>query len=294
MSAGEQIQLLSFEAPGHSRLAYSSLGIGPGLVIVHGMMETSAAHTELAALLARDFTVYLVDRRGFGENHNQPFADGIGGEVRDLSSLVAETGARYVLGVSVGALICLHAAAANPAIKGVALFEPPLSIEGSAPTQWIAPAKAHLDRGDRISALVCAMIGTQMGPPLLAKMPFWLLKLITRASARSGGKTGAAMFVELAPTLAHDADLVLEAAGPVVVGSDQANRILLIGGSRSPSYFQASLSYLEQALPGPTRKELEGLDHQATGNSELGGRPDVVADALTTFFDVLEKSGSSV
>ena len=47
-------------------IGYWKTGQGPAVVVLHGSMESARSHTLLAAALADDFTVYLLDRRGRG------------------------------------------------------------------------------------------------------------------------------------------------------------------------------------------------------------------------------------
>src|SRR5262249_48020947 len=78
------------------------LGHGPGIVALHGSMESARSHMQLAAALAGRFTVYLPDRRGrgmsgaYGANYNMQR------EVEDLDALLANTGAQRVFRVSSG------------------------------------------------------------------------------------------------------------------------------------------------------------------------------------------------
>src|SRR5262249_25070500 len=91
-------------------IGYRQLGHGPGIVALHGAMESSKSHMQLAEALAGRFTVYLPDRRGRGLSG--PYGDGYNmqREVEDLDALLTKTGARRGFGVSAGGLICLHAA----------------------------------------------------------------------------------------------------------------------------------------------------------------------------------------
>ena len=45
---------------------YRQIGRGPGVVILHGAMETSASHMQLATALADRYTFFAPDRRGRG------------------------------------------------------------------------------------------------------------------------------------------------------------------------------------------------------------------------------------
>ena len=47
-----------------TQIGYRQIGSGPGVVLVQGAMGTARNYDELARLLAKDFTVYVPDRRG--------------------------------------------------------------------------------------------------------------------------------------------------------------------------------------------------------------------------------------
>src|SRR6478735_8748922 len=111
-----------------TELGWISVGQGPGLVVVHGAMQSAGSQRELAELLADRFTVHLVDRRGRGRSgpYPQPAADTMRWtdlEVGDLSTVLVATGASAVLGISSGAIITLRAALTDPAITRMAIFE---------------------------------------------------------------------------------------------------------------------------------------------------------------------------
>ncbi|MGC2333419.1 MAG: hypothetical protein WA581_18360, partial [Candidatus Acidiferrales bacterium] len=45
-------------------IGFRRRGSGPGLILVHGAMQTSRSFTKLAAALSDSFTVCVPDRRG--------------------------------------------------------------------------------------------------------------------------------------------------------------------------------------------------------------------------------------
>ena len=47
-------------------IGYRQLGHGPGVVVLHGAMESAQSHMQLADSVSSSFTVYLPDRRGRG------------------------------------------------------------------------------------------------------------------------------------------------------------------------------------------------------------------------------------
>src|SRR5689334_10111110 len=89
-------------------IGYERTGMGPPLVLVHG---TGVDHTYwdlLIPQLARDFTVYAMDRRGRGQSGDTlPYA--MQREFHDIAALVnAIPGAVDLLGHSYGALCALE------------------------------------------------------------------------------------------------------------------------------------------------------------------------------------------
>ena len=84
-------------------IGYRQLGHGPGIVALHGAMESAKSHMQLAEALAGSFTIYLPDRRGRGLSG--PYGSGYSmqREVEDLDALLTKAGARQIFGVSAGA-----------------------------------------------------------------------------------------------------------------------------------------------------------------------------------------------
>jgi pimeloyl-ACP methyl ester carboxylesterase len=197
-------------------IGYRQLGAGPGLVVLHGAMESAQSHLELAQALASDFTVYLPDRRGRGLSGPYGNDHGIEKDVEDMAAILAKTGAHYVVGVSSGAIIWLQAALTLSAIHKAAIFEPPLVVNGSAPTAWLTRFDREIAQGKVAAAMITGMKGAEMGPPMLNLMPRWLLERLTTMVMASEEKKAGADDVTmrmLAPTLHYDFQLVIEMDG---------------------------------------------------------------------------------
>src|SRR5207244_2729217 len=111
-------------------IAYYQFGAGPGLVLVHGAMQSALSHRQLAEALTERFTVTVYDRRGRGASGAAGAGYAIHKEVEDLAALLSQTAAQRVFGVSSGGLIALEAALALPAIQQVAVYEPALRLNG--------------------------------------------------------------------------------------------------------------------------------------------------------------------
>ncbi|HEY2887990.1 MAG TPA: alpha/beta hydrolase, partial [Candidatus Limnocylindrales bacterium] len=193
-----------------TRIGYRQVGEGPGVVVIHGAMESGESHVELARALAGSFTVYLPDRRGRGLSG--PFGPGysLRKEVEDVAALLDATGSHDIFGVSSGGIIALQAALTLAAVERVAVFEPALSVDGSAPTAFLARFDRQIAGGQTAPALVTAMKAAEMGPPIFNAVPRGLLELLTRAMMGAEDRKASAEDVtmrKLAPTLHYDFQL---------------------------------------------------------------------------------------
>jgi pimeloyl-ACP methyl ester carboxylesterase len=268
-------------------IGYRQLGRGPGVVVLHGAMESAQSHMQLAEALAATFTVYLPDRRGrglsgpYGKDHR------VQRDVEDMDALLTGTGAHYVVGVSSGAIIWLQAALTLPAIHKAAIFEPPLMFDGSAPAAWLTRFDREMAQGKIASAMITGMKGARLGPPMLNLIPRWLLERLTTmmmaAEEKKAGGDDVTMRM-LAPTLHYDFQLVIEMEGALQSFRALRADVLLLGGSKSPAYLKAALDALEKVVPHVRRVEFPGLGHEATGNTDRRGQPERVAQELRRFF----------
>ena len=84
--------------------------------------------------------------------------------------------------------------------------------------------------------------------------------------------------------LHYDFQLVVEMSGKLESFRNVDTEVLLLGGSKSPAYLKVALDALEKVLPRVTRVELPGLDHAASWNTDRGGQPGPMAQALRRFF----------
>lgn len=154
------LELKSTVSKDGTKIAYYELGHGPGLIILHGAMQSGLSHSELASLLSTSYTCYLPDRRGRGKSGPSGSNYGLIKEIEDIEAIHAATNAKYVFGVSSGAVIALKAALVAPSsqIERVAVFEPPwwpdCLVEES--TAWVGRYEEELNRGEIAEALTTA------------------------------------------------------------------------------------------------------------------------------------------
>jgi pimeloyl-ACP methyl ester carboxylesterase len=147
--------------PTATTIGFRRYGAGPGLLLIHGGMNAAQDLADLASLLSDAFTVIVPDRRGrgvsgpFGPDHT------IAKEVDDVRAVLDRTGARFVFGLSAGAVVALEAAAELPQIRRLAVYEPPLTASAdSASWNWIARYDREVAAGQLGAALVTVAAGT--------------------------------------------------------------------------------------------------------------------------------------
>ena len=269
-------------------IGYRRFGAGPAILLLHGSMSSGAHHTELAQALADQFTVIVPDRRGRGLS--PAFQAGAGEELRaeldDLAALIAATGAHDLFGLSSGACILLNAARSNPAIRRIALYEPPLVRDRAAAERFLRTFDAEMARGRIGPAMVTAMRGAQMGPRWFRALPKALTGRLIAMGMRGEAKKPAGPYptmAELAPTLHTDFAVVSASSGRLDDWRSIGAATLLLGGATSAPYLNAALDDLERVLPNARRVELAGVGHEASWNEDRGGSPAVVAAELRRF-----------
>jgi hypothetical protein len=86
-------------------ISYLSIGGGPSVLVLPGVLSMAADYAAFARALAEHFTVHTIERRGRGES-----------------------------GHSYGGLVALEVARNNTAFTKIAVYEPGVSIDGSMPT----------------------------------------------------------------------------------------------------------------------------------------------------------------
>ncbi|GIH15200.1 alpha/beta fold hydrolase [Rugosimonospora africana] len=279
-----------------TRVGYRQLGEGPGIVLLHGSMESAQNHMQLARALAGRFTIYLPDRRGRGMTGPYGDAYGIEREVEDLRAVLTATGARNVFGVSASGLVALQAAVSLPEIERVAVYEPALLVDGydQGLVGWIDRFDREIGDGDVPAALVTSMLGLELGPKLLNYLPRWLLEGFTNLAMKSEDKSAGPDDVtmrKLAPTIGYEGRLIRQMAGTLGTFQDLKTPVLLLGGSKGLAFLKPSLDALERTLPNATRIEFAGLDHGGSSDvtkANAGGKPEVVAPELQRFFGAVD------
>ncbi|HEY3501162.1 MAG TPA: alpha/beta hydrolase [Actinocatenispora sp.] len=269
------------ESADGTTIGFRRLGSGPAVVLVHGGMLAAQNLMTLATILSDEFEVFVPDRRGRGPSGPHGDRYGVAREVEDLQALVAASGAARIFGLSSGGLASLRTALETPALRRVALYEPPLAVRGSAPVDWVRRYDREIDAGDPISALVTAMrgLGTE---PVMGRVPRFALTAAFRLGMRFQSTAADEVpIIDLVPTEHYDMQLVREMADTADDYAALSADVLLLSGARSPGYLTTALDELARVLPHHRRVTFPGLRHDGPEND---GDPARVAVELRTFF----------
>jgi pimeloyl-ACP methyl ester carboxylesterase len=197
--------------------------------------------------------------------------------------VISNIGAQNVFGLSSGAIIVLQTALQSRTIRKIALFEPPLSIDHSSPTEWLTRFNREVSEGSLPSALATVLKGLQASRTTSA-LPRFLLVPLLRFAMWADAKNvspGDMPIQALIPTMHYDVQLVIETESALSRFASVEAQVLLLGGSQSQGFLHVALDALVGILPHARQVEFAGLDHMAADNR---GKPEVVATELRRFF----------
>ena len=247
-------------------ITFDQLGQGPSVVLVCGGSVDRMSNAGLAEALAEHFTVYNYDRRGRGDSGDTP-PYAIDREIEDIEAVIdAAGGSAYLYGISSGAALALHAAAAlGPKVKKLVLYEPPYILEGTRPRPPANTAQIYNEfvsagrRGDAAEYFMVNVVGLPLEFAAQARnSPWWPAQ------------------EALAHTLAYDATVMGDYSLPTQLAASVTTPTLVIAGGDTWDWMQASDKALADALPNGEYRALEGQTHQVA--------PEALAPVLEQFF----------
>lgn len=270
-------------SPDGTVIGYSETGEGPGLVLVHGAMQTSRSFEKLAAALARSYRVARYDRRGRGRTTARAgngTADRLAREKEDLGTVIDATDARYVFGLSSGALVTMATALETPRVEKVVLYEPPLAMDGVDPGDWADDFLRAVAKERFGTAMALLLQGTADCEPLRF-VPSAVLAILFGVAVRSGvNAPSGEPLRELLLTVPGDIAIQREASKTLLPLSRFVTPTLLLGGDRSHPKLTRVLDSVERQLPAARRVLIRGSGHTAADND---GSPSDVARAIDAF-----------
>ncbi|WP_245954866.1 alpha/beta fold hydrolase [Paenibacillus flagellatus] len=228
------------------------------------------AQTQMADLLSDRFTVFNYDRRGRGDSGDtMPYA--VEREIEDIAALIeAAGGSAFLYGMSSGAILSLEAAEKLAGkIPKLALYEPPLILDGSRPPlprDYVERIGEAVEAGRREQALEIFMTQALLIPDeYLAPMkesPIW------------------SDLLAVAHTLAYDGMVSRDvmAGRPLPPGkwAGVTSDTFVVSGELSEPFFHDAAKTLVHRLARAKHQVLAGQGHDVA--------PEALAPLLIEFF----------
>ena len=232
-------------------IAYQRSGTGPPLMLVHGTLGSCKRWPILPAL-QEQFTVYAIERRGYGES-GDAVNYAVEREFEDIAAVVDSIGDGVnLLGHSFGGFCVLEAALLTSSLRRLIVYEPsPLPVVGEPlyPEGSIDRLQALLDAGERESVVTILLRE-------IVEMPLEEFELLK----------GSPVFPFMLAA-AHAAIRESRAEEEYQFQPERFNQMnvptmLLLGGD-SPAFFKTTIEKWHAALPNSRIVVLPGQQHIA-------------------------------
>jgi pimeloyl-ACP methyl ester carboxylesterase len=246
-------------------IAFDQLGSGPPLVFVSGALQFRGSDprtTQLIDRLSKTSAVIFYDRRGRGESaDNASYA--VEREIEDLAAIIEGPGGGHasLLGMSSGGLLAIEAAASGLPVSKLAVYEPPVIVDDSAPgipPDYVQIVERLLAKGDvdeAVAYFFTAPLGEPTGPvkSAITSDPSWpMLQLVAR-------------------TIAYDARLMMRAWERRRLPAERWSTItaptLVIYGTASFPFVAAAAEAITAVISNAQLQVLSGQGHDPDPNA---------------------------
>lgn len=247
--------------PDGGKLALYSYGAvdAPGerrVVLIGGAFLTALIYRPFSMALSKGlgegWAVDAYDRRGRGSSTELPADYSMATEIADVRSIMDATGARNLLGHSLGGSVALNAvqefAGTSYEPDKLAVYDAAVNIDGSVDTGWLDGFAQSVDSGNVGHAMARMKRGMQPGTAL-ARIPEPILAgLMALVSHTKVNK----VLRELMPTGVAELKAAYdEGALPRDFSVLPRNTRFMVG-SKSPQYYKVTAERLYAAVPGST------------------------------------------
>lgn len=211
----------------------------------------------LRELSGADWAVDVYDRRGRGESDAQPRDYSMDTEVTDLAAVLEHTGARNLIGHSLGGSVVLNALQTEARGGGfasrlvpdrTALYDPCVNLDGPRTARWMARLEQAVADGRTARGLAIVQRGLQSSA-VLARVPEWFL---TFTFAGLVATPLGRMARRMLPTLSRELTAALHEDDRPEDFAVVSAPVHLMCGGKSPQYFREVVDRLHAAMPTST------------------------------------------
>ncbi|MGM7776429.1 alpha/beta fold hydrolase [Arthrobacter sp. KNU-44] len=235
----------SVDAPGERRV-----------VLIGGAFLTALIYRPFSMALSNGlgegWAVDVYDRRGRGSSTELPANYSMATEIADVRSIMDATGARNLLGHSLGGSVALNAvqefAGTSYEPHKLAVYDAAVNIDGSMDMGWLDGFAQSVDSGNVGRAMARMKRGMQPGTAL-ARIPEPILAgLMALVSHTKVNK----VLRGLMPTGVAELKAAYDEAARPRDFSVLPRSTRFIVGSKSPEYYKVTAERLYAAVPGST------------------------------------------
>ncbi|CAM3152786.1 Putative aminoacrylate hydrolase RutD [Arthrobacter ulcerisalmonis] len=243
------------------RLALYSYGTedAPGerrIVVIGGAFLTALIYRPFSIALANGlgdgWAVDVYDRRGRGSSTEQPPGYSMETEIADVRTVLDATGARNILGHSLGGSVALNAvtefAGSAYVPDKLAVYDAAINIEGSIDTHWLDGFEAAVNDGKVGLALTHMKRALNPSSPL-ARVPepimVGLMALVSRTKVNKALR-------EVMPSAVGELRAAYNAAEDERDFRRLPATTHFMAGGKSPSYYRLTAEKLHGSVPGST------------------------------------------
>jgi len=245
---GGKLALYSYgaeEAPGEQRV-----------VLIGGAFLTALIYRPFSIALAKGlgqgWAVDVYDRRGRGNSTKQPHNYSMATEIADVRTIMDATGARNILGHSLGGSVALNAAQAFAGTRHepdkLAVYDAAVNIDGSMDTDWLAGFADAVNKGNVNRAMARMRRGMQPGSAL-ARVPEPILAGLMAVVSRTKVNK---LFRQLLPSGVGELKAAFEDADTPHDFSVLPPNTHFMVGKKSPQFYKVTAARLNRAVPGST------------------------------------------
>ena len=245
---GGNLALYSYgteDAPGERRV-----------VLIGGAFLTALIYRPFSIALSKGlgdgWAVDVYDRRGRGKSTEQPHNYSMATEIADVRTIMDATGARNIMGHSLGGAVALNAAQAFAGTphqpEKLAVYDAAVNIDGSMDTSWLDGFAESVNQGDVGRALARMKRGMQPGTAL-ARVPEPVLAGLMAVVSRTRINK---LFRELMPSGVGELKAAFDAADTPTDFSVLPPCTHFMVGKKSPQFYKVTAARLNRAVPGST------------------------------------------
>ncbi|WP_457947638.1 alpha/beta fold hydrolase [Pseudarthrobacter sp. alpha12b] len=268
------------------RLALYSYGTedAPGekrVLLIGGAFLTALIYRPFSIALAKGlgdgWAVDVYDRRGRGNSSEQPADYSMATEIEDVRTALKATGARNILGHSLGGSVALNAVQEFAGTEFVpdklAVYDAAVNIDGSIDTAWLDGFEDAVNNGRVGHALAHMKKATSPGSAM-ARIPEPVLAGLMAVLSRTKVNR---MFQQVMPSGVGELRAAYDEKDHARDFSVLPAGTHFMAGGKSPSYYRVTAERLHAAVPGST--------YQLSPKCFHGSIPAAVKDLVTAISD---------